>query len=135
MQARRFVLASLTLFLIALGWNALVHLVLLSQLNASVQHLRRPDLSSKWWLSLILTAGLVGVFTWGYGRFARSDTVREGLTWGVFFAVAAGFLVDLNQYILFPIPAKVAVAWFLAGLLEFSLYGILLTRLYPHKHA
>jgi len=42
-----------------------------------------------------------------------------------------GLLVDLNQYVLFPIPAVVAAQWFLGGLIEFSLYGIIASRLYP----
>lgn len=135
MQAKRFVVASSALFVVALAWNALVHLVLLRDLNESVHQLRRADLSRKWWLSLLLTAGIVAIFTWGYGRFARSGSLQEGLTWGIFFALAAGLLVDLNQYILFPIPARVAAAWFAAGFAEFCLYGALLTRFYPRDHA
>jgi len=131
MRVKRLLIASLSLFVIALAWNALLHLVVLRGVNASVQHLRRTDLSSKWWLSLVLTGGLVALFTWGYGRFARSGSVREGVTYGVYFALVAGLLVDLNQHILYPIPARVAGLWFLGGLLEFSLYGALLTRLYP----
>ncbi len=119
------------LFLVALVWNAFVHLVVLRAANASVQHLRRPDLADKLWLSLLLTAGLVTLFVWGYGRFARDGSLREGLCYGLFFALLAGLLVDLNQYVLFPIPAAVAAQWFVGGLLEFLLDGALVTRLAP----
>ena len=128
---KRFVLTCGTLFLFALAWNALIHLVVLRAANASVQHLRRPDLADKVWLSLLLTAGVVIVFVWGYAHSARDGSWREGLGYGLFFALVAGLLVDLNQYILFPIPAVVAGQWFLGGLVEFSLYGLIATRLYP----
>jgi hypothetical protein len=40
-------------------------------------------------------------------------------------------LVDLNQYVLYPIPASLAIRWFVFGLLEFCIYGILASKLYP----
>lgn len=131
MRPRRFLLASAVLLFVALVWNAFVHLVVLRAANASVQHLRRPDLADRMWLSLVLTAGIVMLFVWGYGRFARDGSLREGLTWGLYFALLAGLLVDLNQYLLFPIPGRVALQWFAGGLLEFLLYGVLVTKLAP----
>ena len=133
MRTRRFLLTCGVLLPVAIAWNAFVHLVVLRATNASVQHLRRPDLPQKAWLSLVLAAGIITVFVWGYGRHARSGSLREGLGYGLFFALVAGLLVDLNQYVLFPIPAAVAAQWFLGGLVEFSLYGIIVTRLYPPR--
>jgi hypothetical protein len=131
MRTKRFLLTCGVLFLVAIAWNAFVHLVVLRAANASVEHLRRPDFAEKAWLSVLLTAGVVTVFVWGYSRFARNGSLREGVGYGLFFALVAGLLVDLNQYVLFPIPAVVAGEWFLGGLVEFSLYGLLATRLYP----
>ncbi|QCW83426.1 hypothetical protein EQU24_15140 [Methylotuvimicrobium buryatense] len=31
--------------------------------------------------------------------------------------------MDLNQFILYPIHGKIALYWFLGGLVEFSIYG------------
>jgi hypothetical protein len=126
---RRIVLTILVLFLVALAWNAVLHLVVLREANASVQHLRRPDLAEKAWLSLLMTLGLVTLFVWGYTRVARTGTMREGFGYGLYFALLAGLLVDLNQYVLFPIPGAVAALWFLGGLAEFSLYGMLVSRM------
>jgi len=133
MRTKRFLLTCGVLLLVAIAWNAFVHLVVLRVANASVQHLRRPDLAEKAWLSLLLTAGIVTLFVWGYSRFARTGSLREGVGYGLFFALLAGLLVDLNQYVLFPIPAVVAGQWFLGGLVEFSLYGIIASRLYPPR--
>jgi hypothetical protein len=131
MRTKRFLLTCGVLLLVAMAWNAFLHLVVLRAANASVQHLRRPDLADKVWLSVLLTAGIVMMFVWGYGRVARTGSLREGLGYGLAFALLAGLLVDLNQYVLFPIPAAVAAQWFAGGLIEFSLYGIIVSRLYP----
>lgn len=129
MRIKRFLVTCGVLLVVALAWNALVHLVLLREVNASVQHLRRPDLADKAWLSLPLTLGVIVLFVWGHGRFVRDRSLREGLRYGLFVALLAGLLVDLNQYILFPIPASAAAMWFLGGLVEFSLYGMIASRL------
>ncbi len=131
MRIRRFLLTCVALFAVALAWNALVHLVLLRQVDATVQHLFRPDFGRKAWLSLAGTATIVCLFVWGYSRFARNASVREGALWGLFFALVAGVLVDLNQHVLYPIPAWVACIWCAGGLIEFTLYGVLTSKLYP----
>ncbi|WP_306600397.1 hypothetical protein [Geothrix sp. 21YS21S-2] len=133
MERKRIALAGLILFGVALAWNALLHLVLLAKVNALVLHLRRPN--QPWVIptSLLLTAGIVTLFLLGYLRFSRRPTLREGLTYGLSFGLLAGLLVDLNQFLLYPIPAKVAACWFAGGLLEFSFYGILLAKIIPPK--
>lgn len=129
---KRFFLTCIVLFIFALAWNTLLHLVILAQTNSLVQHLHRPDLSDKMWLSLLLTAGIVFLFVLGFQLFARSSpSMRQGALYGFIFALLAGLLVDLNQYILYPIPAKVVVLWFIGGLVEFTLYGIIAGMILP----
>lgn len=129
MSSKRPLLAGAILFLFALAWNACVHLLVLARVNASVQHLRRPDFADKLWLSLVLTAGIVAFFIAGYARIARTGTWREGAVYGIGFGCLAGLLVDLNQYLVYPIPGSVAALWFAAGLVEFTVYGLLLTQI------
>jgi hypothetical protein len=133
MKSPRLLLAYLSLFVLALIWNGLLHLVLLADLDATVRHLYRPDLAEHMARPLVLTAGVVGVFLWGHVRFVPTRSVREGALYGAYFAVVAGLLVDLNQYILYPIPGYVAAAWFFGGLAEFTIYGVVLSRLVPAR--
>jgi hypothetical protein len=131
MRVKRFICASAILFLTALAWNTFVHLVLFKEADASIQSLRRSDVRDTLWLSLVLTAGISCLFVWGYSRFAKNGSSTEGILFGLFFALTAGLLVDLNQYILYPIPATLAFRWFLGGIVEFVLYGIIVSKFYP----
>ncbi len=119
------------LLVLALGWNGLVHLVLLKSANAAVAHLQRPDLADRMWQSLLITAGMVVLFAWGYGRFARKGSVREALGYGLFFALLTGVPVDLNQYVLYPIPGRLGFMWLVGGAVVFWLYALVLSRLFP----
>jgi hypothetical protein len=135
MQVKRFVLSSLVLLAVAIVWNGLLHLVLLRNADAVVRHLYRPDLADRMWLGLLVTAAVVILFLYGYRRFARTGSTREAVGYGAFFALLTGVLVDLNQYMLFPIPGWLAWLWFLGGLAEFIVYGIIARTLYPVSKA
>lgn len=131
MRPARFTLAVGILFVLSLLWNGLLHLVILRRANEAVQHLRRTDLPGTMGLSLLLTALVCGLFVWGYVRTARTGTVREGLGYGLFIGVFVALLVDVNQYLLYPLPASLVMKWFAGGVLEFAFYGVVLSRLYP----
>jgi hypothetical protein len=123
MRPTRFALAVGILFVLSLVWNGLVHLVILRKANEAVQHLRRTDLPGGMGWSLLLT-GLVSVlFVWGYVRTARSGTLREGLGYGLFIGLLVALLVDVNQFVLYPLPASLVLKWFAGGVLEFTFYG------------
>lgn len=131
MERARWAMAAALIFALSLLWNGLLHMVLLAEANAALAPLRRPDAEAMMPLALLLTAGLACVFVWGYARFARDRSLIEGALYGVFFAAVAWLLVDLNQYVLYPIDATLAAVWFAAGLVEFVVYGVILARLAP----
>lgn len=133
MRVGRFVLATVVLFVVAMLWNGVLHTVVLREANASVAHLRRPDLQETMPLAMLLTAGLVALFVLGYGRAARSGSLPEALGYALFFAALAGLLVDLNQFVQYPLPASVAALWFAGGVGEFLLYAVLTRWLYPAR--
>jgi hypothetical protein len=130
-RAGRFLLACGALFVVALLWNGFVHLVVLARMEGALRPLLRPDFADRTWLSLALTAAVVALFAWGYGRFARDASAGEAARYALFFGLAAGLLVDVNQYVLYPLPAGLVAAWFAGGLVEFQLYALLLRRLLP----
>ncbi len=135
MRLSRAAAASALLFTLAVVWNGLLHLVILERANRPLQNLRRTDLPSPLLLSLAVTAGVCLLFVWGYSRFARTGALREGLGYGVFMGLFAAFLVDLNQYLLYPLPFTLVLKWFVGGVLEFTLYGAVLSRFFPLRSA
>lgn len=128
---RRQALAVLAVFAFTVAWTALYHLVLLEGADLEIQQLYRPDMGQKVWLSLLGTMGVSALFVAGYRLCARRGTVAEGLAYGLAFAVLAGLLVDLNQYVLYPIPAALAAEWFVGGLVEFAVGGVLAGLICP----
>lgn len=133
MNLRRFSLAVLAIFIFALVWNGLVHLVLLREANLVLEKFVRPSAERSLALALMETAGIAALFVYSYARFVHTPGLKRALEHGLFFGLLAGLLVDLNQFLLYPIPASLAAAWFVFGLAEFCLYGVLVCYLYPVK--
>ena len=131
MRLLRAATASIVLCVLAITWNGVLHLLILRRANEPLQRLRRTDLSSPVALSLVLTVGICLLFVWGYSHVARTGTLREGVAYGFFMGLFAAFLVDLNQYLIYPLPFSLVLAWFAAGVLEFTLYGAVISRFFP----
>ncbi len=133
MNYKRLITTSAVLFIFALLWNGLIHGVILYDANAALAHITRSEAERNLSLSLLLTAGLVFLFVWSYAYTAQRGDLREGISHGLFFAILVGILVDLNQYVLYPLPASLVLKWFVFGTVEFCVYGILASWLYPLK--
>ena len=133
MKYTRFFLACTVIFFFALVWNGLVHLVILSNANSILTVIGRPESERNLLLSLIATFALSALFVWSYSRLAKRGTMASGITHGLFFGLLAGVLADLNQYVLYPIPASLAVSWFVFGVVEFTISGILVSWVYRAK--
>lgn len=124
MSIKRSILSVVLIFVVAIIWNGLFHMVLIAEQNEMIASIRRPDISEKMLLSLFITIGMVTLFVVSYNKWRRSGTLIESLIHGVFFSLLAGVLVNANQYLVYPIPGMLAILWFLGGLVEFSLYSI-----------
>lgn len=131
MDFRRFVVSVVAIFIFATVWNGFVHLVLLKEAGLALENVARPVTERNMMLELLLTVAVATLFVYTYAAFVRAPSMKRALGHGVLFAVMAGVFVDLNQYFLYPIPGELAAAWFLFGLVEFCIYGVIVFWLYP----
>jgi hypothetical protein len=130
-MARRFVLTVGAIVLFALVWNGIVHGLALQEAEAAIAGLIRPAEDRSLPLALLLTAGVGVMFVGSHAWLVRPHGLGQGLVHGAWFGVLAGLLVDLNQYLLYPIPGFLAGCWFLSGVFEFCGYGLIAAWLYP----
>jgi hypothetical protein len=124
MALRRTAMAVAALFAFSIVWNGLVHLLVLREAEQAVAAFARPVEDRNMVLALLLTVILATVFVWSYAVSLGRGGLRRGLTHGLFFALLAGLLVDLNQYLIYLIPGELALAWFVFGALEICVWGL-----------
>ncbi|HQI00093.1 MAG TPA: hypothetical protein PLA18_02355 [Deltaproteobacteria bacterium] len=121
----RLLAAAVLSFVFSVLYNGLVHLVILGSANRQVEALRRADFSSKMWISLPATLATTFLFTAIYAFFVSEKNARTGLLYGFCFGVLIAIMVDLNQYVLYPLPFPLVAKWALFGIIEFSLMGVI----------
>lgn len=131
MAFRRFFVSVVAIFVFAMVWNGFIHLVLLKEASLALENVARPVTERNMMLGLLLTAAVATLFVYTYVAFVRTPGIKRALGHGVLFALLAGVFVDLNQYFLYPIPGSLAATWFLFGLVEFCIYGVIVFWLYP----
>ena len=121
-------------FVFSILYNGLVHLVILSTANKDVESLRRVDLSSKAWISLLATLVTSFIFTTIYSLFVSEKSIKRGLFFGFLFGLCIVIIVDVNQYVLYPLPFSLVAWWALFGIIEFSLIGMIVGFILKNGH-
>lgn len=129
-DARPYIIASMLLFVFALVWNGIVHLVILAEHNKSLEAIHRTDLADKMWLSLLVTLCICLLFTLSFSQWVKDGTAGQSISHSLFFAGLMFVVVDLNQYVLYAIPFKLILCWGFFGCLEFLLYGFIARKVF-----
>lgn len=133
MKPVRILLAIGAIFVFAILWNGLVHMVILGEANAALEGIARPAPERSLPLSLLLTAGIALVFVASFLYCSPTRAPRDGIVHGLMFAAIGGLFVDLNQYVLYPIPGPLAASWFAFAVVEFCVYGVIASLLLKRR--
>jgi len=130
MNVKRYIAASVAVFVGAQVLDFLIHNVMLRSIYEQTKHLWRPDMESKLWImwvvSLITSFLFVYIFSMGYERKGIMEGFRFGLVIGLFTSLPMGYAT----YAVMPIPYQLAFKWFLYGTAETIVLGIIAAIVY-----
>ncbi len=135
MNIKRMIIASIAVFVAFQVMDYVIHGVILSPVYQSLAHVWRPDMMSKMWIltlsSFIMLVLFVYIFIKGYENKGIIEGVRYALIIGLFMNVIGMF----SQYVMYPIPFSLSVQWFIYGMVEFIICGIIAALVYKRKGA
>lgn len=134
MNLKRLLLAIIAAFAITYATDYLVHGVWLRPDYLAAKSLWRPPEEMRTFQHWVTLAQLISVATfviiWAKGFAGR------GIAMGVVF----GLLIGMSQhvwaivnYVAMPVPGALAAKWFLAGVAESVLLGIVMSLIYKPK--
>ena len=130
MNVKRYVAASIAVFVVSVALGYLVHGVLLQSTYASIHGVWRADVQSKMWINsindLILSFVFLYLFAKGYEGKGIMEGVRFGLLMGLVFSIPAAY----GTYLIIPIPYYLALEWFLYGMAQTLILGIVAAAIY-----
>ncbi len=132
MNTKRWVITSLVVFVVSQILDYVIHGVILAGAYQATAMLWRPmeEMMSMMWMmwvsGLVFSFIFVFVFAKGYEGKGIWEGLRFGLLMGVFFGVP----MSLGTYASMPITAGIAWGWFIYGVIEMALLGIIAALLY-----
>ena len=130
MNLKRYIAASLAVFVGSQVLEYLIHGVMLQSLYAATKQLWRPDMDSKMWImhvvGFITSFLFVYIFAKGYEGKGIMEGFRFGLIIGLFTSLPMGY----GTYAVMPIPYELAFKWFLYGTAETIVLGIIAALIY-----
>jgi len=130
MNVKRFIAASLAVFLVSQALSYLIHGVILTAAYEATKSIWRQDMQSKMWIESVnglITAFLFTyIFIKGYEGKGIMEGVRFGLIVGLFVSIPMAY----GTYVIIPIPYYLALEWFLYGTAVVILMGITAALIY-----
>jgi len=129
MNTKKFIFASIAVFISGEILDFIIHGLILKGAYESLT-LWRADMNSLMWVmhvtSLIFAFLFVYIFTKGY----ESKGVMEGVRYGLLIGLIMTLTSSLGQYAMYPLPFRLIIQWFVFGMIEFIILGIVAAAIY-----
>ena len=134
MNTKRCLLASVAVFFTMSVLEFLIHGVLLTDMYQQTASAWRPqaDAQAMMWMFWIGYLVFAPFFTLIYvkGYENGKPGLGQGFRFGLYVGAMLSVLNSLGWYVILPIPLVLALCWFVAILLEFTVMGIVVGLAY-----
>lgn len=130
MNWKRFVMASLSVFVVIQAIDYIADVVFLDRDYESLQSLWRPDTASKLWVTYLMALLVSFLFTYIFVKGREGKGIPEGVRFGVVIWLFTVLPVYHTMWAFFPIPYILVFRWTLFGLLQTLVAGILTAAIY-----
>ncbi|MEW5842696.1 MAG: hypothetical protein AB1775_05490 [Bacteroidota bacterium] len=139
MNTKKLVTAFVVVFILLEVTNYLVNMVILSSTysNPEISKIFRPvaEMDAKMWMmwiaDLVYSFFFVFIFVKGY----ENKGIMEGVRYGIYIGIFIQFMAAVAQHVVYPLPASLAVQWFIYGLIESVIFGVAAAMIYKPKTA
>ena len=133
MNIKKFVIASIVVFIVFEILNFIIHGPLLGSIYEEAKSVWRPDMMDKMWIihitNFIFSFLFVYIFTKGY----ENKGIVEGLRFGLIIGLLMNVVGMFNQYAVYPLPFSLAIQWFIYGIIQYVICGAVAASIYREK--
>ncbi len=132
MNRTRLIISALVVFIVFQIMEYLVNEVILKSTYMALASVWRPEaeFQSKMWIMML--TGLVWsfLFAYFYAKACKGGGLMAGVRYGFLMGLFFVFPMSFNWYVILPIPYSLALKWFLFGMGEIIVAGIIVALLY-----
>jgi hypothetical protein len=134
MNVKRFILASIAVFFAFEIMDAIIHMVILKKTYEALASIWRPDMMSLLWIFHVGALILAFLFTYIFIKGYENKGILEGVRYGIIIGLFANIPYGFYEYAMYPLPLSLCIQWFIYGMIEFMICGIIAAGIYkPNK--
>jgi hypothetical protein len=132
MKNKTFWIGWLVVFVVMQVYGYLVHEVGMSGTYESLAPIFRPEaeMMDMMWMMTVGSAITMLVFCYIFTFGREGKGVMEGVRYGFWMGVFLSIPSAVDQYVVFPLTGKVAVVWFITGLVGWIISGAIFAAIY-----
>ena len=134
MNTKRWLMASIAAFVVIVVLEYVVNEILLAEAYRQTAAVWRPQADMQrlmwlWWVSYAVSA-LVFALIYAQGYEPAKAGAAQGMRYGMYMGVFLAASIALGFYAALPIPAALAVYWFISGVVTWAIAGAVVGALY-----
>ena len=131
-MGKKFWIAFIAVYVALAITDYLIHGVILSSTYASpeLSHLWRPEMMQKMWIFYLVYLFMAYAFTWIFSKGYEGKGTGEGLRYGFFVGLLTSTPMAYMSYVTYPIPYSLAMQWFLYGMVQAIVLGLVVAMVY-----
>jgi hypothetical protein len=130
MNIKRFLIATLAVFIVYVAINFLIHSVILMGTYESLKNIWRPDMMEKMWVMWIVYIGFAFLFTFIFTVGYEGKGWLEGLRYGLYIGLLLNGVSAFTEYAVYPLPFTLVIQWFVYGVIQITICGIAAALIY-----
>lgn len=130
MNTKKFIITSLIVFVVYEILNYLIHSVFLMGAYQATMNLWRADMNSMMWIMWLGDLVKAFVFVYIFTKGIEGKGWMEGLRYGFWIGLYVSIGMGLGTYVTQPFPFSLALQWFIFGIIQLMICGIVAALVY-----
>ena len=133
MNIKRFILASIAVFVVFENIDTAMHMFVLSGFYQNLEHLWRKEMWNYMWIMYLSVFFFSFMFVYVFTKGCENRGVLEGLRYGLIIGLLMNVVGIFSQFVVYPIPIFLAVIWFAYAMVQYIICGIVTALIYKPK--
>ncbi|MFC1500879.1 hypothetical protein ACFL58_00300 [Elusimicrobiota bacterium] len=132
---KKLVIAAVAVFFVYEFVDFTVHSLILAPTYMKMQNIWRADMMQKMWIMYITALVFSFTFVYIFAKGYEGKGIIEGVRFGAIISLLMLLPGIFNQYVIYPVSYKLALTWFVFGVAQFVICGIVASLIYKPKKA
>jgi hypothetical protein len=132
---QKFWIAFIVVYVVMVLTNYVIYDPLLGSMFTSepMASMMRPQEEGKMWVHFMTAAVASFFFTLIFSKGYEGKGIAEGVRYGIYVGLLVALPMAYDSYAAYKMPYALAMQWFIYGLIQYIILGVVVAGLYGRK--